>query len=189
MTATTTSKRNYTQQEYFDIIRSSDAKLEYRRGTVYALAGGSIEHNRIKDKLTTEILRRDFRCRYYSSDTAVYVEREEAYYFPDMSFICGDPSYTDQSIEQITNPTLIVEVLSNSTEAKDRGEKFHSYFSLPSFVEYVLIESQTIRIDVFRRNGPGSWSMRSYSAPEEEVELQTLGVSIPLSAIYEDVAT
>ena len=179
--------RKYTYEEYEAILKSSEQKIEYLDGKLRLMAGGTINHNRAKDSLVTYILRQDQSCRYFSSDTAVYIGQSNKYYFPECSFVCTDTvAYTDNSIEQITNPTLIIEVLSDGTDGVDRGEKFHAYFSLPSFREYVLVDSQRVRVDVFYREAASTWSMRSYYAPEQRVHLQSLKLDVPVSAIYAD---
>jgi Uma2 family endonuclease len=123
------------------------------------------------------------------SDQAVFIRSSNTYYFPDLTIVCGkEPTYTPSKISQLTNPTLIVEVLSESTEIIDRSEKFHAYFSIPGFMEYVLVDSRRTRIDTYYREAPDAWSMRSYNRPDDRVEFRSMGLTLPLLLIYQEVS-
>ena len=181
------SDRVYTYDQYETLLLQSQTKLEYIDGKIRTMAGASENHLTVRDNLQIKLTNLQQRCRVKGSDLAVFITAQNKYYYPDLTVICDEkPLYTDRKIAQLLNPTLIVEVLSESTDGTDRGEKFHAYFSLPSIQEYVLVDSQRIRVDVFYREAASTWSMRSYYAPEQRVHLQSLKLDVPVGAIYAD---
>ncbi len=180
--------RHYSYEEYIDLLNSSKFKIEYLDGQLRMMSGGSQAHASINDTLQGELYLRRGDCKVRGSNVAVYVESSNRYYYPDLTVVCADEQqYTNASIAQLVNPTMIVEVLSKGTEHIDRGEKFHAYFSIPSFMEYILVDSRSVRVDAFYREAPDSWSMRSYYRMDDEVEFRSMGVRLPIHMIYAEV--
>lgn len=176
-----------TPDEYLSFEEKSDLKHEYRQGEVYAMAGASNNHVLITVNMTT-LLRNHLRgkgCRVYASDTKVRIESLNTYYYPDIAVSCDE---NDRNLTQyICHPCLIVEVLSDSTEAFDRGDKFADYRQLNSLKEYVLISQNTKRIDTFFKNEQDQWILTSYQESDRLI-LNTLDFSCLVSEIYEDIA-
>jgi len=176
---------NYSVEEYFALLEKSESKLEYSKGTITMRAGAKFNHNRIKDDTSGYIWSRLDGCRPFSSDQAVACPKEKSYYFPDLVFCCEENDHSENDNELILlNPSVIIEVLSQSTAAKDRDEKFHAYWQIESLSEYILIDSRRLKVDVFHRKGDATWDMRSYFRIDQVVVLETLNVEIPMSIIY-----
>lgn len=184
-----TSQRKYyiSSQEYLENEKASQIKHEYIDGQVYAMAGASDAHVTIAGNLFT-LLRNHLRgssCRPYIGDMKAQVERVNRYYYPDVMVTC-DPR--DREFEYFKcYPCLIVEVLSDTTEAFDRGRKFTDYRHLESLQEYVLISQDTISVECFRRNDQGRWELYPYGKGET-VHLASVNFECAIAQVYEDVA-
>jgi len=188
MTATAQTDYQYTEQEYFDLLATSDFKYEFHDGRIKMMAGGKRAHNRIQTNTLVALSNRKGDCEVYGSETAVYIPNYNRYYFPDLTALCGQYDATDEGgIERILNPQLLIEVLSKSTAKKDRSEKFNAYKTLVSFKEYVLIDSLKAIVETYYREENGLWRIGNYYRMDQEVEFITLGVSIPMKTIYEGV--
>ncbi|MBL8934687.1 MAG: Uma2 family endonuclease [Archangium sp.] len=162
-----------------------NTRHEFLRGEVWAMAGGTPEHalyaaNFIR--LVGGALRGP--CAPYGSDLRVRVEATDRTTYPDGIVICGPREVSASDQNAITNPTLILEVTSDGTEADDRGEKFAHYRHLPALREYVIVSHRQQRVEVYRRE-TSSWSLREY-LPGSEVELASLEVKLPVVGIYDD---
>ena len=175
-----------TPDEYLSCEETSDIKHEYRQGEVYAMAGASNNHVLITGNLFA-LLRFHIRgknCRAYIADTKVKIESVNTYYYPDIAVSCDE---RDRNLTQyICHPCLIIEVLSDSTEAFDRGDKFADYRRLDSLKEYVLISQNTKRIDTFYKNEQGQWLLQSYQESDRLI-VNTLEFSCLVSDIYEEI--
>ncbi len=175
-----------TPDEYLSCEEKSDIKHEYRQGEVYAMAGASNNHVLITGNLFA-LLRFHIRgknCRAYIADTKVKIESVNTYYYPDIAVSCDE---RDRNLTQyICHPCLIIEVLSDSTEAFDRGDKFADYRRLDSLKEYVLISQNTKRIDTFYKNEQGQWLLQSYQESDRLI-VNTLEFSCLVSDIYEEI--
>lgn len=184
-----TSQREYyiSTKEYLESEKATQIKHEYIDGQVYAMAGASDAHVTIAGNLFT-LLRNHLRgsgCRPYIGDMKAQVERLNRYYYPDVMVTC-DPR--DREFEYFKcYPSLIVEVLSDTTEAFDRGRKFTDYRHLESLQEYVLISQDTMSVECFRRNDQGRWELYPYSKGET-VHLASVDFECAIAAVYEDVA-
>lgn len=176
-----------TPEEYLRLEADSPIKHEYIDGEAYAMAGASDVHVTIALNLAT-LLRSHVRssgCRVYISDMKARIEAHNRYYYPDVMVTC-DPRDQANSNEKHF-PKLIVEVLSESTEAFDRGDKFIDYQTLESLQEYVLINTRHQRVECFRRNESGIWVFQYYQSADQTFELQSLDYTGTLAALYEDV--
>lgn len=150
-------QKHYTPEEYLELEREADYKSEYYQGEIFAMAGAGRYHNRIVENLSIEIgtfLKKKL-CRTYSSDQRIHIPANGLYTYPDLLIVCGKDQLLDEKKDTILNPKAIVEVLSESTEAYDRGEKFHFYRSIPTLDEYILIDSRRIAAEVFQKNQQG----------------------------------
>jgi len=188
MDAVKIKQGKFTEEEYFEQLSRSVHKLEFVDGTIRMMAGGGPAHNRICRNTFRELDDNPAGCEVYLSDTAVSISEYRRYFFPDLSAVCADKAELDgDGIEKLTNPCLIIEVLSESTADYDRGEKFRTYRQLESFKEYLLIDSRKLSIDYFYRETNELWHIRSFFKNDQEVEIRTLGITLPVSVFYEGV--
>ena len=174
-------------EEYLELDRNSlDARYEFIDGAVIMLAGGTTNHSRISINVVSLLSAalRGSPCEVFNSDLRVSISGSR-YLLPDASVSC-DPNDQEGENDIIYSPCLIVEVLSPSTEATDRGKKFRYYQSCPSIQEYVLISTQEQVVDVYRRASDNLWTLHPFG-PGDEVELKSVNISIPLEALYENV--
>ncbi len=179
-------KFHLTPNDYLATERASDLRHEYVVGQVFAMAGGSSNHSLIAMNLAVAIGRQlvGSTCRLYTSDLKVGVVESDLYSYPDLSGLCGTPRFLDEKKDVLVNPSLIVEVLSPSTEAYDRGAKFAHYRQMPSMREYVLVSQDEMRIEIFTAGEDGSWTFREYREPEAEVPLVAVSVRLRLCDAY-----
>jgi Uma2 family endonuclease len=179
---------NYiSPEEYLELEETSPIKHEYRQGQVYAMAGASNTHVVITLNIAA-MLRNHLRgsgCQAYVSDTKAHIETMDIYYYPDVIVSC------DQRDKAFNNflryPCLIIEVLSPTTEAFDRGDKFADYRNLESLQEYVLVSQNKINVEVFRRNSEGQWLFYSYGKGEK-LHLASVDFHCPINDVYEDIS-
>jgi Uma2 family endonuclease len=178
----------YTPQEYLALERAATEKSEYVNGEIYAMAGTSKRHNRITvnllRKLSTQLDGRP--CEAYIIDIRVKVSETGMYTYPDLTVICGDVQVEDDHEDILLNPTLIVEVLSPSTEAYDRGEKFAHYRKIPSLTDYLLVAQDRIHVEHFVRQG-NQWLLSEYDDLEAAFDLTAIGCRLTLRDIYDKI--
>lgn len=176
----------FSPEDYLAAEATSPTKHEYRDGDVYAMAGGTDAHNQIAGNLYA-LLRshlRGQRCRAYFADVKARIEARNRFYYPDVMVTCDERDTALSTYKQ--HPCLIVEVLSESTEAFDRGDKFADYRQLESLEEYVLISQTRQQVEVFRRSAEGLWVLHPY-AQGDQVSLTSVGWVGPMADLYEDV--
>jgi len=185
----TQSKSFLTPEQYLEIERKAEYKSEYYNGEMFSMAGASLTHNRLSTATVGE-LRQQLRhgpCEVFGSDMRVAVSATGLYCYPDASVCCGGPQLLDGQRDTLLNPTLIVEVLSPSTEAYDRGDKFRHYKSIDTFQEYLLIASERADVELRTRQPDGRWLLTSADRLEDIVELQSIGCRLALADLYEKV--
>lgn len=178
-----------TLYEYVAAERVAAVKHEYLRGQVWAMAGGTVEHGRLAVAVSTalSLALRGRPCVVLSSDARVRIDETDRSTYPDVIVVCGARLTAADDPDAIVNPVVIVEVLFDSTEADDRGEKFAHYRRLASLQEYVLVAQRAKRIEVFRRDGD-RWALFE-AAGGETVELTSIGASLVVDDIYFDPVT
>lgn len=178
-----------TESEYLAIERSSEFRHEFYRGKIFAMTGGSANHNWITGSLAFALRERlrGSKCRPYSSDMRVYVGGSELYTYPDVVVACP-PEFKDDRTDSITNPQVIIEVLSPSTESYDRGKKFDLYRESSTLQQYVLVSQDLPRVISYVRQSDGvAWLMNPLDGLNAVLEFPPLSVSVPLSEIFRDV--
>jgi len=185
------TERRYTLNDYYDIEEMSEIKHEYYDGEIFAMTGASFNHNRIAVNLATTLNNalRDGNCEAFTSDMRVTTP-SGLYTYPDIVVVCGRIEKLENRADTLTNPTIIVEVLSESTKNYDRGQKFALYASIETLLDYVLIEQNQIHIDHFhllRDDVSDQWIQRNYTKLEESLDLSSIQFQIPLSEIYRRV--
>jgi Uma2 family endonuclease len=182
-------KSYLTPEEYLEIERSADYKSEYFNGQIFAMGGASPNHVLIVTNVVSELrLQLKSRpCTVYSTDLRVRVSPAGLYTYPDVVVVCGDPHFSDTHRDTLTNPVLIVEVLSKSTKDYDRGEKFEQYRSIESFVEYVLIAQDKHHVEHYSRQSDKTWIFSETNRVEDIIELNSIGCKLAVSEIYDKV--
>lgn len=190
MTALLQKDVQYTLEEYIKLEKSSEEKFEFYDGIVWSMAGASIDHETIISNLDFAF-RRQFQgrnCRVFLSNVRIKVPIYPPYRYPDLSAICGRPNIEMlQGLEVLTNPSLIVEVLSPSTEAFDLNDKFTYYKSIESFTEYLLISQDRPHIILYTKQAENVWLQREYNSLTDSVFLTSLDCEINLTDIYENI--
>lgn len=178
-------KLSYTFAEYIAIDEMSAMKHEYLNGEIFAMSGGTVKHGQLAANLIrvlgTQLL--DRPCAAFTSDVRVRVVATGLAAYPDVSVVCGSIDYDPENKNTITNPVLLVEVLSDSTEDYDREEKFAHYRRIPSLREYLLVSQHERRITHLSRNDDGSWTLRDLSSTAV-VRLPSIGCEFSLEEIY-----
>jgi Uma2 family endonuclease len=185
----TQPKTFLTPEQYLEIERKAEYKSEYYRGEMFAMAGASWAHNLLVSHLLRDIGQqlRGKPCEIYPSDMRVRVSSTGLYTYSDVAVVCGEPQLLDDQLDTLLNPHLIVEVLSPSTEAYDRGRKFEHYQSIESLGEYLMISSDRIHADLYTRQPDGRWLLTSATRLEDSLDLQSVGCSLALAGLYEKV--
>lgn len=169
--------------------RGSEQKHEYLRGQVFAMAGASPKHNLISGNVLGALRDRlrARRCAVMPSDQHVFVPATELGTYPDVTVVCGQAQYHPDLPQSVVNPSVLVEVLSPSTEAYDRGAKFDHYARLESLREYVLVATDRFAVDHFLREADGTWRLTTARGLEGVLRLPSLDASVPLAEIYENL--
>lgn len=179
-----------TPDQYLEIERAAEFKSEYFDGEMFAMAGATEAHNLITVNVIGE-LRQQLKgrpCRTYASDMRVWIAKNGLYTYPDVVIVCGEPRFKEDRRDNLLNPTVLVEVLSPSTEAYDRGGKFALYRQLPSLQEYVLIAQDKRHIERYARQPDGSgWLLSEASGEEGSLFLPAIGCRLALSEVYDRV--
>src|ERR1017187_4534726 len=182
-------KSYLTPEQYLEIERKAEFKSEYYQGEMFAMSGAREGHNLIVWNLAAELHRqlRKKPCRAYINDMRVRVNATGLYTYPDVTAVCGEPKFLDDTRDTLLNPSLIVEVLSPSTEAYDRGRKFEHYRSVESVSEYLLVSSERVSAELYTRQPDGRWLLTAAAHMEDSLDLQSVGVHLALADLYEKV--
>ena len=178
-----------TETEYLDLERHAEFKSEFFAGEVFPMSGGTPLHSQIATNLAAE-LRNELkgkRCVPYNSDLRLKVEATGLLTYPDLSVVCGPLQLATGTDDTVVNPTVIVEVLSDSTEAYDRGKKFENYRLMPSLREYLLVSQKEPRIDQFIRQENEQWLLREAAGLEATLALPALEIKISLAEVFAGV--
>lgn len=181
-----------TPEEYLRREQDASEKHEYYHGEVFAMAGGSPQHSLVIANVIGELRSRlkAGPCRVYDSNLRVRIPRTTLYTYPDLSVVCGPLQFDPLDVRQQTvlNPTLLVEVLSPGTEAWDRGGKFENYQRIESLREYVLVASETPRVETFLRQTDGRWLYTAVSGLEARARLDSLNADLALAEVFAGIA-
>jgi Uma2 family endonuclease len=179
--------KKYSIEEYIELLKNSDERFEYFDGEIVSMAAGKISHGGIAANLIFSLKNRlNHRpCQVFGGDIALKTVNAPPFRLPDVIVVCGDLIIEDlHGIEMLLNPLLICEVLSASTSAYDRDEKFIAYQAIESFQEYLLVEQTRAHITRYVRQADGQWLRADIIGLETEVKLESLGVTLPLSGVY-----
>jgi Uma2 family endonuclease len=182
-------KTIYTPEQYLEIDRHSDIKHEYFGGEVFAMTGASRKHNLITANVTASLnpQLKGRQCEVYASDMRVKISTTGLYTYPDVVVICGSPIFEDKEIDTLINPTVIIEVLSKSTEGYDRGEKSSHYRKLDSLSEYILISQDKPHIEHYVRQPDNQWLLSETDDLAATINLPSINCKLALADIYDKV--
>jgi Uma2 family endonuclease len=178
-----------SEQEYLAFERASEIRNEYYNGRIYAMTGASLAHNLIVSNSVASLhgqLRRK-PCRICSSDLRVHIPQTGLYTYPDLVIVCGEPQFLDDSLDTLLNPTVIVEVLSPSTERYDRGMKFQHYRSIASLQVYLLIAQDRAHIERYTRQEGDLWLLQDAIGLPASVDMAAIEAVLSLADVYEKV--
>lgn len=182
----------YSIQDYLAFESESEFKHEYEKGLILAMSGGSINHGTLCGNIYAEVRKglnnNESDCKVFGSEIKVHIETSESFVYPDAMVICGDIEISKDDKNAITNPKLIVEVLSKSTANYDRGDKFYKYRELASFREYLLINQDKAVIDIFYKNeDDNKWEIDRKLGLDSNFELRSIDVRISIRELYKNV--
>jgi Uma2 family endonuclease len=178
-----------TAEQYLEIERKAEFRSEYFDGEMFAKAGSNQAHNLVVVNLMAELHRqlRSRPCQVYLVDMRVHMPTTGACMYPDLIAVCGESRFLDDEEDTLLNPGLLIEVLSPSTEACDRGRKFEHYRSIESLREYLLVASDRMHADLYTRQPDGRWLLTSADKLEDSLTLESVGAQLTLADLYEKV--
>lgn len=178
-----------TPEEYLAIERAAETKSEYLDGEMFPMTGGTRRHGLVITNLMRELSQKlkGSSCEVYPNDMRVHIPVTGLYTYPDAAVVADVPSFLDGVSDTLLNPTLIIEVLSPTTEAYDRGKKFQHYKAIDSLTEYVLVAQETPRVERHARQDDGRWSVEIISGLDQKVVLSSVGCELSLAEIYDKV--
>lgn len=178
-----------TPETYLAFERASADKHEYADGEIFAMAGCPREHSLITGNVQRELGNAllDRPCEVHTSDMRIKIAATGRYVYADASVVRGEPVFEDADVDTLLNPNLIVEVLSDSTEAYDRGDKFDLYRSIPSFTDYLLISQKSMRVEHFQRQVDGRWLL-TIAGPSARIAVESVGVTVEVERLYVKVS-
>jgi Uma2 family endonuclease len=181
--------RLLTPAEYLALERASECKSEYVNGEMRAMTGASRRHNLIVTNILASLHQqlRKRNCEVYPSDMRVKVPSTGRYTYPDIIVVCGKPQFEDQYRDTLLNPMLIVEVLSDSTESYDRGDKFENFRTIASLSDYLLVAQHRIHVEHYVRQTGDTWLLSDYNRPDQVVDIQNWQCQLLLEDVYEKI--
>jgi Uma2 family endonuclease len=184
-----TEQRYYSIEEYLALEEAADYKSEYIDGEIFPMAGGSTNHNRIAGNFYA-VLNFAFKTEDYDvfmSDVRLWIPKKRIYTYPDVMLVVGKPEYYNNRTDTITNPRVIIEVLSPSTKRYDRSKKFEAYRTIPTVEEYLLLDQTRKYIEHFSKTDHKRWSFAEYNESDEAIALASVSFEIAMADIYNKV--
>jgi Uma2 family endonuclease len=187
----TQAKTFYAPVEYLELERKAEYKSEYCNGEIFAMSGAGRNHDAIAMRLYGIVDQhlRGKKCRAHSADMRVLVAQGGLYTYPDLSATCEEAQYADSGADTLLNPTLVVEILSPSTEGYDRGKKARLYRDMPSLKELLLVAQDGYEVELHRRQPDGAWTINNAVGLDGSIELTSIGCTLRLGELYENVVT
>jgi len=182
-------KQKISIEEYLEMENASMEKHEYYKGEIFAMSGAKIPHNTISSNLSGILYNKlkGKKCKPYGSDQRIHIQSNTLFTYPDISIICGEIITLNNDDYNVLNPSVIIEVFSKSTNNYERGEKFKFYRDIQALKEYILVDSETIHIEVFRLNENNHWELEEYDSIENVLFIKAIDEKIAISEIYEGV--
>jgi Uma2 family endonuclease len=179
----------YTPEEYLAMEEAADHRSEYYQGQIYAMVGGTFNHEVIAGNFHAALHRyaQNGKCVAFSSNMRLLVEKHGLYTYPDAMLVCGKPQFVPNRTDIILNPLILVEVLSKSTRAYDRGDKFEFYRSIPTFQDYVMVDQDRVFVEYYHKLSAQRWVLTEISDPAAVLTLQSIKLELPVSQLYNQV--
>jgi Uma2 family endonuclease len=183
------NKEKVSIEEYLEMENVSVEKHEYYKGEIFAMSGARVPHNAITGNLFISLGQKlkGKKSKPYNSDQRIHFPSNTLFTYPDISIICGEIITLNNDNYNVLNPAVIIEVLSKSTKNYDRGEKFKLYRDIPALKEYILADSESIHIEVFRLNENNHWELEEYNSKEDLLDVKAIDENNLVSEIYEGV--
>lgn len=184
-----TEQRYYSTEEYLALEEAADYKSEYIDGQIFPMAGGSTNHNQIAGNFYAELnfAFKKLDYRVFMSDVRLWIPQRRIYTYPDIMVIAGEPDYYNNRTDTITNPQVIIEVLSKSTKGYDRSGKFRLYRTIPTVEEYLLLDQTKIYVEHFSKTDAKRWSFREYDESDQAIALSSVDFQLSLADAYNKV--
>src|SRR5690554_2627195 len=181
------NKSKFTVEEYLRFEKQSLQKHEHFNGEIFAMAGASPRHNIIFSNTFRELAYhlKGQSCKPYGSDLRIHIPENNLFTYPDISVICGEIIPSEIDVDTAVQPSIIIEILSPATKDYDRGGKFRLYRDIPSLKEYLLIDSESINVEVFRINLQGNWELQEHRSADDRLALPTVGFLLPIKEVYQ----
>jgi Uma2 family endonuclease len=188
-TMSTSPEKRYSPEEYLALERRAEHKSQFFDGEIFAMSGASRRHNLIAMNIGRELSAqlKGRTCEVYPSDMRVKVSPTGLYTYPDVVVVCGEPRFEDDRDDTLLNPTVVIEVLSPSTEDYDRGRKAEQYRQIESLAEYVLVAQDRHHVEIHRRQKSGEWLLWETNRPDDTAKLRSIGCELPLVEMYDKV--
>lgn len=186
---TTEATKHYTPEEYLALEEKAEYKSEYHDGEIIPMTGGSLNHNEIITNLwalKTQLRRQGFR--FFSSDVRLWIPQYRKFVYPDVMVIQGEPVLYQNRVDTVTNPKVIIEVLSKSTQDYDMNDKFRYYRSIPELQEYILINQYLVEVQQYTKTDEGFWIYRSYESIDNSLKFGTIEADLNLTDIYAGIS-
>ena len=182
-------KEKMSIEEYLQMENAADEKSEYYKDEIFAMSGAKVPHNTIVGNLFANLFNKlkGKKCKPCNSDQRIHIPSNTLFTYPDISIICGEIITLNNDDYNVLNPTVIIEVLSKSTINYDRGEKFKLYRDIATLKEYLLVDSESMHIEIFRMNEKGHWELEEYNSSTDAVIIKAINETVFLSEIYEGV--
>jgi Uma2 family endonuclease len=183
-------KSYVSPEEYLRLERQAEYKSEYLNGEIFAMSGASHKHNLVAGNIFGELRQqlKGRQCEAYMSDMRVKVTATGLYTYPDVIVVCGEPKFEDEYVDTLLNPSLLVEVLSQSTERYDRIAKSSYYRTLESLTEHLLVAQDEVRLEQYVKQANGQWLLFEYESLDQIVDLNSISCSLALGDVYDKVS-
>lgn len=184
-----TAEKYYSIEEYLEQERAATEKHEYYRGEIFAMSGATLRHNRIQMNFLIEVGNhlKGKQCDVFGSDLRVHIPHNTLFTYPDALIVCDEPELLNKHFDTILNPTVIVEILSKSTQNYDRGDKFKLYRDIPSLKEYILINSEAFGVEHCTKQTDATWVLEEVSQLSDVLYISSISFSLPLTKLYNGV--
>lgn len=176
-----------TAEEYLAFERQALDKHEYYKGEVFAMSGNTMAHNRIQVNFLISVgsFLKDKSCDVFGSELRVHVPLNDWYTYPDAIIVCDEPQMQDEEFDTLLNPTVVIEILSKTSQSYDRGDKFSLYRSIPSIKEYILVHSEKVGVEHHQRQANDSWLLTENK--QDSLFIQSIQYALPLAELYASV--
>lgn len=176
----------FSPKEYLELERKAEYKSEYFNGEIFAMSGASKNHNKIAANLTALIWNklRNSKCKVYGSDMRVNISESGLLTYPDLTIVCEEEKFLDKEFDTLLNPTIIIEILSESTEKFDRGIKFEHYRKINSLKEYLLVSQTSPKIEQFIKQADGKWLYSESVGLNSIISIPTIEFELPLNDVF-----